>query len=247
MVIENIAQSASEAAAQGGQISERATSILGNASTNTQKANEIYDEVQLELKKAIEQAKQVDQIKVLAEEISGIAGQTNLLSLNASIEAARAGESGKGFAVVAEQIKKLSEQSQAAVGNIQQITDQIVHSVKNLADNSNRILDFIDHNVLGDYSSMVDSAKQYQKDAQFYLEIATNLGASCEEMSSTMNNVLEQIENVSTINESISEEMQVISEAATGSAKNSSMVADQVNNISEMSENLNDILAKFRV
>ena len=33
------------------------------------------------------------------EDVSSIAGQTNLLSLNASIEAARAGEHGRGFAV----------------------------------------------------------------------------------------------------------------------------------------------------
>lgn len=43
------------------------------------------------------------------EDISSIAGQTNLLSLNASIEAARAGEHGRGFAVVAEEIRTLSD------------------------------------------------------------------------------------------------------------------------------------------
>lgn len=43
------------------------------------------------------------------EDISAIAGQTNLLSLNASIEAARAGENGRGFAVVAEEIRTLSD------------------------------------------------------------------------------------------------------------------------------------------
>lgn len=44
---------------------------------------------------ALENAKVVEQIGVLAESIMGITSQTNLLALNASIEAARAGEAGK--------------------------------------------------------------------------------------------------------------------------------------------------------
>ena len=79
----------------------------------------------------IEQVVQEAQsLTTLVTLIRHISGQTNLLALNAAIEAARAGEAGSGFAVVADEVRKLSQETNTAVGKINEGIDGVAQSIR---------------------------------------------------------------------------------------------------------------------
>lgn len=77
------------------------------------------------------------------ELIKGIAGQTNILGINAAIEAARAGEKGAGFSVVANEIRKLSNDSLDSVKTIAETLKEIQSSSEKVHAQVGGIGDFV--------------------------------------------------------------------------------------------------------
>lgn len=109
------------------QEAEEAVKILNLASSTLTVGSQKMDELREAMKEISQCSEQI--ISVIAA-ISDIGDEIDLLSLNASIESARAGEAGRGFAVVAEQVKKLAEASQNAVGQTSELIERTVQSVE---------------------------------------------------------------------------------------------------------------------
>lgn len=220
------AQSGAESAED---IHRRASEAKDTAGENRQKVTRMLEEIRTGLENALEKAKVVDQIGVLAEAILNITGQTNLLALNASIEAARAGEAGKGFAVVADEIRNLAEQSQETVTNIQNVTDSVSTAMNNLSVDANRLLSFVDTEVVESFDLFEQMAEAYNKDAANVNDLVSDFSATSEELLASIDGILGLIKG--------------ISEAANDGAAGTSNIAEKTVNIVNGSS---DVLARAR-
>lgn len=245
--IENVAKKAAVAVEQSAGIMERADRQHETSKQSAGEAVKIYQETKEDLEKAIADSQRVREIDSLTEEILAISSQTDLLALNASIEAARAGEAGKGFAVVAEEIRQLANNSRQSVDKIRQVTEGVVHNVEFLSESSGKLLGFMNGKVMEDYGKMTELAKNYQEDASFYNDISSDLGASSEEMSTSMAGINESIAAITGLVGIIAESMQSMEHSAEDANANSDAVTGQMEELFRLSELLNQTVASFRV
>ncbi|NFA61064.1 methyl-accepting chemotaxis protein [Clostridium sporogenes] len=206
------------------EISNKANKLKTDAENSRKEAFDLYKNNEKELSEAIERSKSVEKINILSDAILKITEQTNLLALNAAIEAARAGEAGKGFSVVAEEIRKLAEQSNNTASEIQEITKIVVNAVENLANNSNKILKFIDGKVVKGYENLVTIGEMYSSDAEYYKEVSEDISTTTRELLVSMKNIIESINSVTI--------------AANEVADGTSNIAKSTNNILEQSNNV---------
>lgn len=206
------------------EIKDRAKKIKNDTDVSKQNAIALYDKTNKQLRESIERTSAIEDIRILSNTILGITAQTNMLALNASIEAARAGEAGKGFTVVADQIRIFAENSKAAVSQITGIIDNVSDAVVNVVEDSKRMLDFMDNQVLKDYDMLIQTSTQYSKDA----DMVQTMVSEIKNISNALYDSIKQIR--AAIDE--------ITNAASEGAEGTSDIAEKVHTIFYKTEEL---------
>jgi methyl-accepting chemotaxis protein len=229
------------------QIEERAKNVSITSSNASRIANEVYNEKHDRILKAINDAKVVDEIKVMADSILNIAGQTNLLALNASIEAARAGEAGKGFAVVAEEVRKLAEQSNVSAESIRKITAQVRDAFENLKDNAIDVLNFIDGRVKPDYVMFQRSGEKYMQDSEFIREISSDLSKSANSIGEVVEEISISMQEVTAISEESNAGTNNILEGITQTTEALGEAAKAAEEQANLADKLDRLARKFKI
>ncbi|MFH0784124.1 MAG: methyl-accepting chemotaxis protein, partial [Pseudomonadota bacterium] len=175
----------------------------------------------------------------VTEAIAEISDQTNLLALNATIEAARAGDAGKGFAVVANEIKELAKQTAAATGEIKKRIDSIQASTDVTVKGIKKISD-----IISEIDTIVSTiAVSLDEQSATMNELTTNIVQAGEGISEVSENVAQS----STVAQNISTDISRVNTAVGEISTDTSNVRRNAEELRLLSNNLKDLIEKFKL
>lgn len=228
----------------------KAIEIATNGERSVQEAEEVIRNVTDTVKQIAASINELEdssgKIGNITDTITEIASKTNLLALNAAIEAARAGQQGKGFTVLAEEIRKLSERSNAAAKEIRnlisEIQERIQYAVERIGDGAASVdvgVGKINHarnsilEMTGVISQIVET-----------LKATANAISSGQESKAELAGTISTIEKAANETVASGEELDAELELHHKTFKEMEAVTEKLD---EVTDALNELLERFRI
>ncbi|MFT5235814.1 MAG: methyl-accepting chemotaxis protein [Shewanella sp.] len=195
-------------------------------------SNRLADELSRSVEavqKLQQETQRIDEVVVV---INSIAGQTNLLALNAAIEAARAGEQGRGFAVVADEVRTLASRTQQATGEIQKMIQQVQTGVDETV------------SVMQTSQSLSAEAVSHSEEIKLILSKVTNLVSNI----SNMNLEVAQAATEQTyVTDDISKNLNDLATVSASASLDSEQLDESSERLFHQGERLRALVGSFRL
>ena len=226
----------SQAAQKGSELMNNAVNNMGRIERSVMASADV-------VKKLGENSRQIGQI---VEAISAISEQTNLLALNAAIEAARAGEHGKGFAVVAEEVRKLAAQSQESAEQIKIRIDSIQRDTEDAVE----AMQTGSNEVKEGTGAIREVGEQFGQILSMVNGIRTQMdeiNLSVQTVSKETAAIVKKVDSIDEISKKTAAHMKSISDSTEEQSASNEEIAAASQALSQMAEDMQDAVGKFRV
>ncbi|HWR41350.1 MAG TPA: methyl-accepting chemotaxis protein [Patescibacteria group bacterium] len=229
-------ETAADKAVKGGTAINKAVSQMSQIEQTVNTSSQV-------VAKLGERSKEIGQI---VDAISGIAGQTNLLALNAAIEAARAGEQGRGFAVVADEVRKLAEQSEEAakkiarlIGEIQVDTDKAVQAMQQGTQEVKTGAEVVDL-----------AGVSFREIATLVTDVSDQIkqiSAAIHDMAVGSEKIVESVHKIDGLSKKSTDEAQSVSAATEEQLASMQEIATASRSLATLAQELHTAVAQFRL
>ncbi|WP_317917344.1 methyl-accepting chemotaxis protein [Vibrio sp. MACH09] len=230
--VQQVADSTIQASTTAG-LAKREVSLGSDVvSSNSNEINTLVSQIQFSSNKVQSVSNESNAISGFVKSISEIADQTNLLALNAAIEAARAGEAGRGFSVVAEEVRNLSQRTQATTSDIHRL-------IADLQDKATQAVQAIDQS-----RHMVDSSADNAKKASGSLNI---IDKSVDDVNCMNMEIATACEQQAATAEEINQSIVSISQSGLEVLGGSTLTAQSSEHLANLAEDLRSLMGQFKV
>jgi methyl-accepting chemotaxis protein len=171
-------------------------------------------------------------ITAMTRQVKDIAEQTNLLALNAAIEAARAGEYGRGFAVVADEVRKLAEKSAHSASEIDAVTQSITQQ-------SDRVEEAI--------ASGLKHLGSSQESLEKVAIVLSESNGVVTQVSQGLANITEAAEGQRVTSRQVASDVEAIAAMSEENHKAVKEAANEAGHLEELADELQTVVAHFKV
>ncbi len=168
-------------------------------------------------------SEKIETIMEIVDTVEDIAGQTNLLSLNASIEAARSSDNGRGFTVVAEEVRELAEESQQAVETIRKNLGEFTEHVETLS------------------SSISEQFTNLEASNQALEEVAESSNSATNDIEAATDQVVDIVSSLNTETKKIREVIENFNNLAAIAQENSASSEEMSASVNSYSEKIKEM------